>query len=275
LNPAGMTSWIDVLVLGVIQGVTEFLPVSSSGHLVLAERLLKVKSTGVALELVLHLGTLMAVVLYYWRDLLNLFSGLAGYVGGQRSGDNHRAADLALMLILGTLPAVAGALLFGGRVEAAFSNPQTVSFLLMITGCLLLSTLLVGRGVKRVGPLDALVIGLFQMVALFPGISRSGSTVSGGLFRRIRPEDAVRFSFLLSIPAILGAVIFKSKELAHGLRAGDALLYLEGFVVAFVLGYLSIGFLLRVVRRGRFGFFGAYCLALGATAVVLLRFVGK
>ncbi len=267
---SGPLSWFEVLILGAVQGITEFLPVSSSGHLVLSEHLLGMHPPGIALELTLHIGTLLAVVLYYRRDLWQVAYGGTRFLAGQRTGEDRRAWDLLLLLVVGTLPAVIGALLFGDRVEAAFKDPRLVSGCLVVTGLLLLSTLLVGRGQRRPGPLDALVIGLFQAVSLFPGISRSGSTMAAGLFRKLKPEEAARFSFLLSIPAIVGAVVFKAKEVAGGLAGADAGLYFLGFVVSFVLGWASIAVLLRVMRRGRFGLFGAYCVAVGVIGLVLL-----
>jgi undecaprenyl-diphosphatase len=266
----GPLTWLNVAILAAIQGITEFLPVSSSGHLVLSEHLLGIRPPGIALELTLHIGTLLAVVLYYRRDLWQAAYGGTRFLAGQRTREDRLAWDLVLLLVVGTLPAVICALLFGDRVEAAFKDPRLVSGCLVVTGLLLLSTLLVRRGQRRPGPLDALVIGLFQALSLFPGISRSGSTMAAGLFRRLKPEEAARFSFLLSIPAIVGAVVFKAKEVAGGLAGANARLYLLGFVVSFVLGWGSIAVLLRVMRRGRFGLFGVYCVAVGVIGLVLL-----
>lgn len=267
---SGLPVWFEVLILGAVQGITEFLPVSSSGHLVLSEHLLGMNPPGIALELTLHVGTLLAVVLYYRRDLWQLARGGARFLAGRRSGDDLQAWDLVKLLVVGTLPAVIGALLFGDRVEAAFKDPRLVAGCLVVTGLLLLSTLLVRRGQRRPGILDAAVVGLFQAAALFPGISRSGSTMAAGLFRKLKPEDAARFSFLLSIPAILGAVVFKAKEVASGLAGADAGLYVLGFAMAFALGFASIAVLLRVMRRGRFGLFGAYCVVIGVIGLALL-----
>jgi undecaprenyl-diphosphatase len=262
--------WFDVLVLGIVQGITEFLPVSSSGHLVLSEHLLGMHPPGIALELTLHVGTLLAVVLYYRRDLWLVACGGTRFLAGRRSADDLRGWNLVTLLVVGTLPAVIAAVLFGDRVEAAFKDPRLVSGCLVVTGLLLLSTLLVRREERQPRIVDALVVGLFQAASLFPGISRSGSTMAAGLFRKLKPEEAARFSFLLSVPAILGAVVFKAKEVAGGLAGADAGLYVLGFAASFVFGLTSIAVLLRVMRRGRFGLFGAYCVVIGVVGLALL-----
>jgi undecaprenyl-diphosphatase len=263
-------TWFEALILGMVQGIAEFLPVSSSGHLVLSEHLLGLRPPGIALELTLHLGTLLAVVLYYRQDLWQMACGVVRFLTGKRTGEDRRAGDLLLLLVVGTIPAVIAALLFGDRVEAAFKDPRLVSGCLVVTGLLLLSTLLVRRGQGRPGPIDALCIGLFQAVSLLPGISRSGSTMAAGLFRKLKPEEAARFSFLLSIPAIAGAAAFKLKDLASGLAGANAGVYFLGFVVSFVFGWASIAVLLRIMRRGRFGLFGVYCVAVGVIGLVFL-----
>lgn len=268
--PANLPGWLAVVILAAVQGLTEFLPVSSSAHLVLSGALLGLREPGIALELTLHLGTLLAVLLYYGRDLGQIVAGVARWTAGRRGSSERSAANMLVLLVIGTVPAVIGALTFGDAVERAFEDPRLACVCLCLTGLLLLSTMRVRRGSRPVWKSDAFVIGLFQMAALFPGISRSGSTIAAGFFRGVRPEEAARFSFLLSIPAILGAVVFKAKALASGWSGGSAGLYALGFVVSFVLGYASIAWLLQIVRRGRFGWFGVYCLVVGVLGIILL-----
>lgn len=265
--PSHLPAWLAVVILAVVQGLTEFLPVSSSAHLVLAGALVGLKDPGIALELTLHLGTLLAVLLYYARDLGQIVSGALRWLSGRRGSSERGAAQMVVLLVIGTIPAVIGALTFGDAVERAFEDPRLACACLCLTGLLLLSTMRVRRGSRPVWKSDAFVIGLFQMAALFPGISRSGSTIAAGFFRGVRPAEAARFSFLLSIPAIVGAVVFKVKDLAAGWSGTSAGLYLLGFLVSFALGYASIAWLLRVVRQGRFGWFGVYCLVVGAAGV--------
>ncbi|MEZ4654669.1 MAG: undecaprenyl-diphosphate phosphatase [Candidatus Eisenbacteria bacterium] len=261
-------SWFDVVVLAAVQGLTEFLPISSSGHLVLAESILHVNEPGVALEIVLHLGTLLAVVLYYRADLWSLLVNGLAFLAGKRGPEARHAAFMILWLVLGTLPAAIAGVVFGDRIEAAFEDPRFVCGALIVTGLLLLSTLIRRAGNAPLSAGRAFLVGVWQTLALLPGISRSGSTISGGMHLGIRPEEAARFSFLLSIPVILGAAALKARELESAFSDGKAGLYLLGLAVAFILGYVSIGVLLRLVRRGRFGFFGVYCLAVGIGGLV-------
>jgi len=256
------SSW-EVAVLAAVQGLTEFLPISSSGHLVLVQTLLGVEESGVALEIVLHLGTLLAVVLYYRRDLIEIVGGVFRFLAGSRAESHVSAWRLTLLLVLGTLPAAVGGILLGSTIENAFGDPRMVTGALIITGIVLLATLKAPRGNEPVGWGRGLLIGFCQLLALFPGISRSGSTIAGGLFLGVQAEEAARFSFLLSIPVILGAAVLKAPDLASGVEGGKAGAYLLGLLVSFAFGYLSIGVLLRLIRKGQFGIFGVYCLIVG------------
>jgi undecaprenyl-diphosphatase len=261
----------DIIVLSLIQGLTEFLPISSSGHLVLANAILGLKEPGIATEIVLHAGTLLAVVLYYRRDLVKLAAGtVRSFVRGG-GGEARDARNLLLALLVGTLPAVVAGLAAGGRLEALYENPRESAIEIVVTGLILISTLLVRRGSRGIGLGTAVVIGIAQAVALLPGISRSGMTIAAALYLGVLPEEAARFSFLLSIPAILGGVVLKIPEVMAEAHAGEAGFLGVGFLLSFLVGYLSIAALLRVVRRGRFGIFGAYCVLAGVAALLLLR----
>ncbi|MCA9756786.1 MAG: undecaprenyl-diphosphate phosphatase [Candidatus Eisenbacteria bacterium] len=265
-----MNPILATVILALIQGWTEFLPISSSGHLVLAQHLLGVESAGVALEIILHLGTVFAVILYYREDFLSILSGGWDFVRGGRGPEAVSASRLILFLVLGTIPGALGGALFKDTIESAFGDVRFVCYALLFTGALLLSTLLVPRKRERLSPLRAFLVGAFQLLALLPGVSRSGSTISGGLFLGIDPEEAARFSFLLSVPIILGAVAFQLPDVGAELRAGHLPQYLIGLVVAFVSGYVAIGAMLKIVRRGRFGFFGIYCLLVGILGLFIL-----
>ena len=234
-----------------MQGLTEFLPVSSSGHLVLAEQLLAVRRPGLALETGLHLGTLLAVVWAYRRSLL------------------RDAARLWVPLLLASLPAGAAGLLLRGGVDRLFGSAAAVGAALGGTG---LAFLLVGfrpggrRRAEDVRAGNALWIGLLQVLALAPGVSRSGVTILGGLLCGLEPGEAARFSFLMSLPAVGAAVALQA---ASPLPAGALLPLLAGAAVAAGVGAWAIGFCTAAVRRAGLRPFGWYCLAAGA--LVLLR----
>jgi len=263
-------TWLELILLAAVQGLTEFLPISSSGHLVLAQALLGVRAPGIGLEIVLHLGSLAAVVLYYRRDLLDLAAGSARYLRGSRGVAERGAFRLVSLLALATAPLVVAGLLLGGAVESAFEDPRLVCAALLVTGLLLLSTRLARRGDRPPGPAGALLVGALQAAALLPGISRSGSTIAGGLFAGLAPAEAARFAFLLSIPAITGAGVYGIRDLADGFAGSGLGSYSAGFLVSLATSYVAIDVLLRVVRRGRLAWFGLYCLGLGAAGLVFL-----
>ena len=259
---------INAVILGVLQGLTEFLPVSSSAHLVFAEKLLGLKaSTAITFEVMLHLGTLVAVVIYFRRKLWQMTIGLFP----PYTEHNIPLVKYALIIVLATIPAAVAGLLFQDEVEAAFNVPNTVGIELMITGMILLATHYVKRGAKPINAFNGFLIGLAQALALQPGISRSGMTISAGLFQKINPAVVAEFSFLLSLPAVFGAVVLKSFALMKtGLDSAEMDHYFLGTVVAFVVGYLSIAWLLRIISRGKFFYFGIYCLIIGLSAYLFL-----
>ncbi len=266
-----MIGAVDILILGLIQGLTEFLPISSSGHLVLAQRLLHVSEPGIAVEIVLHLGSLLAVLLYFRHDLITLLAGLFHWLRGRRDEAAHSHALLALAIVIGTVPAVIAGFAGGEWLEGLYKNPREASIELLVTAGILLSTLFVRRGTRMVDLGRAGWIGICQAVALLPGISRSGTTIAGGLYLGVRPDEAARFSFLLSIPAILGAGILKAPAVVAEIHHAKGSLLLLGFAVSFVVGYLSIAGLMRVVRRGQFGYFGLYCILVGIAGLIFIR----
>lgn len=268
----------QALLLGIVQGLTEFLPISSSGHLVLGQEVLGVEEPQVLFDVMLHVGTLAAVVLAYRRDLATLarsfVSALAS--GGllRRPVETVRAsADLELLslLIVGSIPTALIGLLFQEQLEAAFASPRLVAGMLIVTGSMLhLPRLTAGRPRGAVGWWQAPLIGLIQGLAIIPGISRSGSTISIGMLAGVRPADAARFSFLLSIPAILGAAILKLLE-TDGPTPPLSVLA-AGMAASFLVGYLALRALLAVLRRGRLDLFSYYCFALG---LGFLAFLGQ
>jgi undecaprenyl-diphosphatase len=252
-------------LLGLIQGLTEFLPVSSSGHLVLAQALMHVREQGILLEIVLHVGTLAAVIVALRRDLWQIArDALLALSAVPRDGLRALAgARDAGLLLLATLPAALVGLALRGAIESAFESPRATAACLVVTGLILLATRWLHARPRPLGGRIALVMGLAQAVSLLPGISRSGSTVSAGLMAGAEPRQAVRFSFLMSVPAVLGSFVLGLSEGLHttGAHAWPSLLL--GFMTAFVAGLVAIALVMKVVERGRFYLFGFYCLVVG------------
>jgi undecaprenyl-diphosphatase len=256
-------SILAALVLGAVQGITEFLPVSSSGHLVLFQKIFRVSEPALLFDTLVHGGTLIAVFIVLWRDIWDILK--------------RPIQPLTAYLILATLPAVAVALIFKDSIEAAFASGAFLAPAFLITSALLLLAEILSRryggGLKdKAGMnwLDALIIGLLQGLAIIPGISRSGATLSGALSRKLDRDFAARFSFLLSIPAILGALVLQIKDLAQGTGAETAAgsgiglaPLLAGTAVAAVVGFLSIRIMLKIVRERSLTGFAVYTAILG------------
>jgi undecaprenyl-diphosphatase len=304
---------LHAFLLGILQGATEFLPVSSSGHLVLVPWLLGWDSPGLAFDAVVHWGTALAVVAYFWREWVSLVTaafrclrlsiprrlrreGPAGpsraapavtgrFPGGERAsgaeaaaGPSQRpAADsqarLAWLILLGTLPAALAGWLLEDFFERMFARPVAAAAFLLVTAALLTASERLGRrarGLEALAWPDALLVGLAQALAIFPGISRSGATIAAGLGRGLRREPAARFSFLLATPIILGAGLLKVVDLAQvGGLAAQAPTLAVGFVAAGVVGFGCIHLLLRYLQRRRLYPFAIYCAALGVACLLV------
>ncbi len=271
-------SLVAAVLLGVLQGLTEFLPVSSSGHLVLAQHFLGVEEPQLFFDVVLHLGTLGAVFLVYRRSLARLLVALVrGLSGGAllRSPARALAAapDLRLLawVAVGSVPAAFVGLLLEDQVEAAFGSPALTAVFLIGTGLILQAPRLRPREWPRdrpVGFRQACGVGLAQALAILPGISRSGSTISAALLGGVAPGAAAEFSFLLSIPAILGAAVL---ELARVETVGlSPVALVAGTATSFLVGWGALRLLLATLNRGRFSTFSYYCFALAAAALPAL-----
>ncbi|MEW6489512.1 MAG: undecaprenyl-diphosphate phosphatase [Thermodesulfobacteriota bacterium] len=252
--------WLESVLLGLVQGLTEFLPVSSSGHLVLAQSLIPgFEQPGVLFDALLHGGTLLAVLMYFRRDVQELLASLLP------GGDPSRRR-LALLLVAATVPTGLIGVIFKDPLEALFHAPRSAAAMLLVTGALLWISEVLARprmGLEGMGYGRALAVGTVQGLAIVPGISRSGSTIAVGTLLGIRGEDAARFSFLLSVPAILGALVLQLPHL-EGVEAGRLGGYAGGVAAAFASGLWAIRFLLAAIRRGRFRWFAVYCWLLGA-----------
>jgi len=247
-------SILEAIILGIIQGVAEFLPISSSGHLALAQQLFGIEEATLAFDVLLHVGTLIPVCVIYRREIWKLI--------------RNPFQKTTLLLIVGTIPAVIAALLFGDAIETLLRSMIFLAIGFAITGVVLLIADNIRAGEKEerdITVVDALVIGCAQGVAILPAISRSGSTISSSLLRGLNRETAARFSFLLSIPAILGAAVLHMKDLFSGVDvfAGIPLASIVvGFLVAMLSGYLAIQFMLKLIQKAKLKVFSIYLFAL-------------
>ena len=266
-------SILQAIILGFVQGATEFVPVSSSGHLVLVPWLLGWPAPDLLFDTMVHWGTLVAIFAYFWRDWWILITAwLRGLVRWDWRDPNAR---LAWLLVIGSIPAAVVGFLFEDWFESLFSKPAWVSFFLLVTAAILLLGEWLSRS-KRARNLadvrwhDALVIGLAQTVAIAPGISRSGATMSAGLVRGMDRPAAARFSFLLATPAILGAGLL---QLAEFSSVPDPLAQLSflvaGFLTAMITGYAAIWGLLRYLQRGKLTVFALYCIWFGTSCLIV------
>ena len=262
-----MDNLFKVIILAVIQGVTEFLPVSSSGHLVLAKHFLGMEElSGVTLEIVLNTGTLVAILAFYWKRLWAIGMGV---LRGEKE-----SIRFAILIGVGCIPAIAIGFLFKDQLEGAFANPRFVSCTLMGTGLFLIGSHFPKKNTRPVGWVSGLMIGLMQAVALLPGVSRSGSTIGMSRFLGIEPKQAAEFSFFMLIPLSVGACLLAVRDLMqHGNTSGcTALDFGVGLVVSAVVGYFSLMWLVSLLQRGRFWRFGIYCLCIGLASLLLLSF---
>ncbi|MDR0878851.1 MAG: undecaprenyl-diphosphate phosphatase [Treponema sp.] len=273
-----MSVW-EALVLGAIQGITEFLPVSSSGHLVLLQRIFGITEPALLFDTMVHVGTLAAVFAVLWRDIWDILRRIIQPLTGY--------------LVLATVPTVILALIFKDAIETAFASGAFLGFAFLITAIFLTGSELLSkrqgntRQKDQMNWLDALIIGIMQGIAIIPGISRSGSTLSGALSRKLDRDFAARFSFLLSIPAILGALVLQIKDLAGGAGNGavetaaaeaaanagtaggiGALPIIAGTLTAAVVGFFSVRLMLKIVREKSLIGFAIYTAALGILVLI-------
>jgi undecaprenyl-diphosphatase len=261
-------SLLEAIVLGIIQGLTEFLPISSSGHLVLGEFLLKVKFDDISFEVFLHFGTFLSVVIVFRHTIWSMVEAVWLKVKSAFTGRVASSAgedwDLFWLIVVGSIPAGIAGVFSKSYVEPFFSSVLFVSSMLLFTGIVLLSTRFFSATRLRITFGDALAVGIAQALAMLPGVSRSGLTISTGIFKGLEKSRAAEFSFLLSLPAILGASLLELKEVLNPTGPGQDLeIYLAGAVTSFVVGYLAIRFLLNVIRKGKFQCFGYYCFGVG------------
>ena len=245
-------------ILGVVQGLTEFLPISSSGHLILAREVLGLESQyGLSFDAVLQLATSLAVLLYFRHDFFRLFKSAVGFVLGKTLERLDRI--LLLALIFGTIPAVALGLLLEGYMETTFRSAELVGFTLLLGALLFYIAEKVAKQNETITPKKGFIVGLFQSLALIPGMSRSGMTISGGLFLGLKREEAARFGFMLAFPIIFGSGAMKLTELGlNGGLADIGVALLLGAIFAFFVGIAAIHYLLKYLKNHTLNVFIVY-----------------
>ncbi|MFH1208369.1 MAG: undecaprenyl-diphosphatase UppP [Candidatus Omnitrophota bacterium] len=273
-----MTLW-QAVVLGIVQGLTEFLPVSSSGHLVLFQNLFGMKEPMLAFDITLHGGTLLALVAFFRRDILDI---LKDFISSLQRTISKKPASVAsvqpphrglwVCILITLVPTGIMAVCFKHLFETAFANLVFVAAAWFVMGILLILSERFQKGQKDLSVIhygDAFWIGLVQGIALLPGVSRSGSTILAGMLLGIKKEDAAKFSFLISIPAVAGAIVMDLKEGIQYFSANEAVV-LAGFLAAAVTGYFVIRWLMGLIRKGHFFLFGYYCIAVSFFAWIIV-----
>ena len=272
-------SVIKAFILGLIQGISEFLPISSSGHLAIAGKLMGMNPEAdnlLSFNILLHVATLVAVFIIYKNDIWEMIKAFFEMIGDVCKGKGLRLSEftyrrLIIMLIAATLPAVVAALLLGDIIESP-ALWQIGMFLIITAILLFLSEKLAGGNIdiEKMSVKRAFCVGCFQGLGTLPGISRSGSTIVGGLFCGLDKSTAVRFSFLMSIPAILGALVLDIKDMFGATSQTLSLLpVIVGMVTAAVSGYFAIKFLLKIVEKSKLSYFSIYCTIAGIVAIIL------
>jgi len=246
---------IKYILLGIVQGLTEFLPVSSSGHLVILQKILGIHDHAVAISVVLHLGTLLAIIVFFWKDILNLLK------------------NFKLLILVAVVVVITGLIGVLGKdfFESLFNSPKLVGLAWIFTGLLLVSTKKITQANRdKLNFKDAIILGLTQSVAIIPGVSRSGITISTLFFRKINPALAFTFSFLVSIPIILGAAILEARKIEI-IPKSDFLNLGMGFVFSFFVGLAALLFLKTVITKAKFYYFGYYCILMAAVTLLFIK----
>lgn len=249
----------QAIISGVVQGLTEFLPVSSSGHLVVLHKFFGFKEPQLAFDIFLHIGTMVSVLVFFAKDIIGILT---------------KDRKTMLLILLACIPTFAIGILFKDGAEKLFGSSFSVGCMLAVTGLWLLAAhffTVKRKGQRGVSWLDSIAIGIAQGIAVIPGISRSGSTIGTGLILGVEGSKAVKFSFLLSVPAILGASAIKFSDIGEGLTASATAPFIAGGIAALVTGMLAIYLLLKAVKASKLWAFGVYCIVVGTITVFISR----
>jgi len=269
-----MTIW-QAFIMGIVQGITEFLPISSSGHLVITPYLLgwSIKEEYIfTFDVLVQMGTLIAVILYFWKNLWKIIvSVIKGII--EKKPFASPDAKLGWLIVVATIPAVFGGLFLEDLVESAFHSVQITAVFLLVTALLLWVSERMSKQINQlenISTLDAFIIGCFQILAIFPGLSRSGSTIAGGILRKLKREEAAKFSFLMSIPVMLGAGVMSINDLLGVPNLSEFLpVLLVGFITSGVVGFISIHWLLKFLNKNKLGLFSVYCVVVSIVTLAI------
>jgi undecaprenyl-diphosphatase len=256
------------IILGIVQGLGEFLPISSSAHLILAPWLFKFPDPGLAFDAALHFGTALAIIVFFWKDLLRLVKAWFASLAKRRAVSFDER--FAWYMLIGSIPGGVFGILLEKKAETAFRAPLLIAATLAVMGVVLYAADRYSKKTKdinHVGWKDAILVGTAQAIAIIPGVSRSGITMTTSLFRNFKRADAARFSFLLSAPITVGAALYEARKLLHG---GINAPFFVGVIVSGIVGYLSIKYLLKYLQKSSFAVFAVYRLLLAATIVALV-----
>lgn len=265
---------IEAIFLGIVQGITEFLPVSSSGHLVLIRALFgRDLETGITFEIIVHFGSFCSIVLYYRkliaeiiRDVIKSISPAGLQTAMYKTNPN---VQFSLFILISMIPAMIVGFTMKDTIEALFLNPFFASCMLLITGTLLFSTRFVQQPQKNVNTFRGLTMGIAQAFAIIPGISRSGSTISVGLFSGINREEVANFSFLMVLPVLAGAMLLAVLDLMeNGVEMAAVIVLIVGFFTSFISGYLALSYLVKLLKKEKFFYFSYYCWAVGIAGAI-------
>ena len=262
---------IKAIILGIIQGLTEFLPVSSSGHLVIFQKLLKFNGPGVLFEIAVHLGTLVAVIIFFRKDIWEIIQSIFNWRKDAPKNIKYAHHLLLHLFIASVVTAIIG-FAFKNTFESLFDNTVLVGFMLIITGGVLFASDKIRNTTKtEMSAPSSLLVGLAQSIAIIPGISRSGATITTGIFTGRTRDLATRFSFLLSIPAILGATLLKLKDLQSAVSSGSmGLNFILGGIFAAIVGYFAIAILIKMIKKAKLFYFAIYCWIIGIITIFLI-----
>lgn len=267
-------TWWEAALLGLLQGLTEFLPVSSSGHLVLGQYLLGLPSDDVSFEVFVHFGTVLSIVTVYWQRIISILKHtFLGLKEPSRIGLHYRGNEdfrFAVFILITMIPTGLIYVLFKEFLEGSFGNPRLAAGMLLVTGTLLILTKLRKNPDGPLSPLKSVLIGIAQAAALIPGISRSGSTICTALYLNTTPEKAANFSFLMSLPVIVGATGIEALELFDTGLTASIIPILIGTLVAYACGIVAIKIVLDFVRRGNLQYFAYYCFVVGSLGLLFI-----
>lgn len=265
---------LKYVLLAIIQGISEILPISSSGHLIISQKLLGLDISNMSTSIFLHIGSLFAVVIFYFSTLKNIGQNVYKYaIKKDKSNECKKSWHLIIRMIISILPAGILGLIFKSKIEEIFSTTLFIGINLIITAILLL-LLTRNKGTKKIENIsikDAILIGLFQAIGIMPGISRSGITTIGGKVSKLEDEDAINYSFLLFIPVALGTGLLEIIELCTGklvLTEQEIILNVIGAVISMVVTYISLKLLLKIIKKGKLYYFSLYCLIVGVIVLI-------